>query len=423
MKQLTCEMCGSNDLIKQDGVFVCQSCGCKYSVEEAKKMMVEGTVEVTGTVETTRTAELNGIIALAKEAYEDTNLLEINGSDGEKILKYCNEGLKLNSNCKELLEIKANIYMSIGKYQSKAVGILKKLFNEERYDDKLAQYIISFIDRGEGSEDYIQADRQRFFDSDVEKFFRPHIDKMNINSADLACKIYRSIIREKISFIVSHLHESGAILTINELEPDGEIIEDWSAWEAAKEDLVIIKDVENRILKIDDSYKVSNDEIIVYERIIESNLSRIKEDKNDICNGIPYAVSLYEDGMKSIEEAVSIIKKLQQTDSLPIEEQINQLKNEIRPTRKSGCYVATCVYGTYDCPQVWTLRRFRDNTLAETMLGRAFIRTYYAISPTIVKWFGNTSWFKKMWKGTLDKMVFKLQATGVEDTPYQDRNW
>lgn len=37
MKQLTCEMCGATDLIKQDGVFVCQSCGCKYSVEEAKK--------------------------------------------------------------------------------------------------------------------------------------------------------------------------------------------------------------------------------------------------------------------------------------------------------------------------------------------------------------------------------------------------
>ncbi len=38
MKQLTCKMCGSNDLVKQDGVFVCQNCGCKYSVEEAKKM-------------------------------------------------------------------------------------------------------------------------------------------------------------------------------------------------------------------------------------------------------------------------------------------------------------------------------------------------------------------------------------------------
>ena len=50
MKRLTCEMCGSTDLMKQDGVFVCQSCGTKYSIEEAKKMMVDGTVEVAGTV-------------------------------------------------------------------------------------------------------------------------------------------------------------------------------------------------------------------------------------------------------------------------------------------------------------------------------------------------------------------------------------
>ena len=37
MKQIICEMCGSNDLIKQDGIYVCQMCGAKYSVEEAKK--------------------------------------------------------------------------------------------------------------------------------------------------------------------------------------------------------------------------------------------------------------------------------------------------------------------------------------------------------------------------------------------------
>lgn len=62
-------------------------------------------------------------------------------------------------------------------------------------------------------------------------------------------------------------------------------------------------------------------------------------------------------------------------------------------------------------------------TLAETWYGRAFIRTYYAISPTLVKWFGHTEWFKKMWKGKLDRMVANLNAEGVEDTPYEDRNW
>ncbi|MBQ9949840.1 MAG: leucine-rich repeat domain-containing protein, partial [Clostridia bacterium] len=88
-----------------------------------------------------------------------------------------------------------------------------------------------------------------------------------------------------------------------------------------------------------------------------------------------------------------------------------------------GCYVATGVYGSYDCPEVWTLRRYRDYTLAETWYGRTFIRIYYAISPTIVKWFGNTHWFKQFWKRKLDCMVAKLKADGVEDTPYQDREW
>lgn len=92
-------------------------------------------------------------------------------------------------------------------------------------------------------------------------------------------------------------------------------------------------------------------------------------------------------------------------------------------TSSGGCYVATAVYGSYDCPQVWTLRRYRDDTLAKSRYGRAFIRTYYAISPTLVKWFGDTDWFKKMWKGKLDCMVEKLQASGVEDTPYEDKNW
>ena len=91
--------------------------------------------------------------------------------------------------------------------------------------------------------------------------------------------------------------------------------------------------------------------------------------------------------------------------------------------RANGCYIATCVYGSYDCPQVWTLRRFRDNTLGTTWYGRAFIRTYYAISPTLVKWFGKTAWFKKLWKGKLDRMIAKLQAKGIESTPYDDKNW
>ena len=86
----------------------------------------------------------------------------------------------------------------------------------------------------------------------------------------------------------------------------------------------------------------------------------------------------------------------------------------------SGCYIATCVYGSYDCPEVWRLRRFRDSVLSKTWRGRLFIRTYYAISPKFVKWFGKTVWFKRIWKSVIDKIGLDLKNKGFDDTPYTD---
>lgn len=106
---------------------------------------------------------------------------------------------------------------------------------------------------------------------------------------------------------------------------------------------------------------------------------------------------------------------------------IKAIKNDyVAPkfkTSNGGCYIATAVYGSYDCPEVWTLRRFRDYTLAGTWYGRAFIRTYYAVSPTMVKWFGKSQWFKNMFQPLLDKLVNRLHSEGVADTPYNDKVW
>lgn len=74
MKKLTCEVCGGADFQKQDGVFVCQFCGCKYGLEEVRKMMVEGTVDVTGSmVKVDNTDKLNKLLVLAKRAREEDN--------------------------------------------------------------------------------------------------------------------------------------------------------------------------------------------------------------------------------------------------------------------------------------------------------------------------------------------------------------
>lgn len=91
MKQLVCEMCGSTDLIKQDGVFVCQNCGTKYSVAEAKKMMIEGTVDVTGsTVRVDNTSNIENYLKLAENAFSANNNKEAES--------YSNKILEINPN-------------------------------------------------------------------------------------------------------------------------------------------------------------------------------------------------------------------------------------------------------------------------------------------------------------------------------------
>jgi hypothetical protein len=94
------------------------------------------------------------------------------------------------------------------------------------------------------------------------------------------------------------------------------------------------------------------------------------------------------------------------------QEEIIQTKheiNEILEEKKSGCYVATCVYGSYEHEKVKTLRNYRDTKLSKNYLGKIFIKTYYTISPTIVKYLGENKLFKKINKKILDKIITKIK--------------
>ncbi|MEU1970530.1 CFI-box-CTERM domain-containing protein [Microbacterium sp. NPDC019599] len=79
-------------------------------------------------------------------------------------------------------------------------------------------------------------------------------------------------------------------------------------------------------------------------------------------------------------------------------------------TSSGGCYVATAVYGSYDAPEVLVLRKFRDERLENTVLGRAFIATYYALSPTLARhlprYRGVSGWVRRR----LDAVVDHLQT-------------
>lgn len=354
MKALVCEMCNSTDLVKQDGVFVCQHCGTKYSVEEAKKLMVEGKVDVSGsTVKIDNTNKLANMYTLARRAvqggnwtaahsYYNTILLEEPNSweavlftpytrrDGQKtdLLEY---GIHMMNSIPEALElIKQNIPEA---QQLSAVKYVASCSNS--YSMWIAKNV----------EDYLRYCFSNNITGDVSRWLETYYVAAEINYS----------VGQFVLFYFSSVEDE-------------------------------------------------------YEKLITEAI---------------------ESAIKLLEEYVCGSGFLIGVSKNKAHEKIQKYRQKIKsyntfyqmPETSSGCYVATAVYGSYDCPQVWTLRRFRDNTLARTWYGRAFIHMYYAISPILVKWFGNTAWFKNFWRGKLDKMVDILQNHGVEASPYQDIIW
>ena len=51
--------------------------------------------------------------------------------------------------------------------------------------------------------------------------------------------------------------------------------------------------------------------------------------------------------------------------------------------KKSGCFIATAAYGSLLAPEVLLLCDLRDEVLLQSVIGTAFVKTYYWISPTV----------------------------------------
>ena len=88
--------------------------------------------------------------------------------------------------------------------------------------------------------------------------------------------------------------------------------------------------------------------------------------------------------------------------------------------KMGGCYVATAVYGSYDCPPVWTLRRYRDQVLFASRFGSLLIRIYYRFSPDLIERFGKYDIIRSLSRKILDRLTRSLNKKGFEDTPYYD---
>ena len=130
MKALVCELCGGNDFVKAGDFFVCQSCGTKYTAEDAKKMMIEGTVDVRGTVKVDNSDFVEKFLMNARRAKQK--------EDWEETEKYYN---MVEQN--DPSNIEAIFYSCYGKAKSSLID--SDIFKREAAFNTL-QKCISIID-------------------------------------------------------------------------------------------------------------------------------------------------------------------------------------------------------------------------------------------------------------------------------------
>lgn len=82
MNKLVCELCGSNSLTKTDDLFVCDYCRTRYTPEQARKMLVEGTIRVD------RSGDIGSLKEIATKALESNN--------NKEALEYANRILEID---------------------------------------------------------------------------------------------------------------------------------------------------------------------------------------------------------------------------------------------------------------------------------------------------------------------------------------
>ena len=348
MKALTCEMCGSTNLIKEGGVFVCQSCGTKYSVEEAKKMMVEGTVDVKGTVKVDTSDELKNLYEIARRAKDSDN--------SENATKYYDMIL-----VKDPSSWEANFYVVYFRAMSCKIGEIWSAANS------------------------------------LKNCIEPVLQLVQSNVTD--AKEQSLVIEElKLRFVLSANLLSSAAKN-HYYDIDSQIRADYT------------QEYINNAAECSSMLYFFGGGVEIYfdGKYGDASVSAWKDGIKIHNQYLPYLADK-EGNKKIMMEYADKIRKYETDYQMP------QFNDSL-----GGCYVATAVYGSYDCPEVWTLRRYRDYTLDETWYGRLFIKIYYTVSPTFVKYFGNVKMFKSQGKKLLDKWVEKLNRKGYENTPYKDK--
>ena len=89
-------------------------------------------------------------------------------------------------------------------------------------------------------------------------------------------------------------------------------------------------------------------------------------------------------------------------------ESVRRGNYDTKTSKKSGCYIATAVYGSYECDEVFVLRRFRDDYLTRHFWGRWFIRFYYLVGPCLANQMNPSSKISSLFRRLLNGFISRM---------------
>lgn len=353
MKVIKCELCGSTEVIKNEGLYQCVHCKTRYTAQEASKLLTD--------VQIDRSIELENYLVLARRAKTEDNVKDAQ--------KYYELALQISPDNWEA----AFYYSYFSAVNTTILGIenaIQKVINS-------TSSVLQMVDN----------------ENDTGKI--EHILAEITENIKLLGLFFYSALEEHY---LEYKHVSGS----GDEFVDGGI----SVYSLeVSTGLLIEQHIKSDALK--KSFAPA---------LFEYGIELLKRTFATRWEGfLPRNIqALY---ISQVDETAMRIRKYKpeyMPPKMSIRSQENS--NTEGTSKKEGCYIATAVYGDYNHPKVLVLRGYRDNVLQKSVLGRLFIKFYYKVSPFVANSFVSHSFISNISKSFLDKFADLLDRNKENNT-------
>lgn len=423
MKRIACESCGDVNLIKEGDFYVCQSCGSQYRIEMS--LIKEKHIHVNLNNVPRESAKAARYLALAVNAKAAGNKQEA-GKYAQMVLEHDPQVSIAWLLKGELVGWSMSSLMSRDRF-AEVVHCFKQALkyckqeNQKLLLNEISESTTNFLAENFGMvyRDKFRADPSEGNMTtllDYQEYMK-HYDNLLRESCGVGLQECRTIIFKHINQAVCGAWNEKIRPQYDEcfgeyMRPDNS---EWSRFRVQSERCVTLLRllIKQPVEDTQENIRYCKNLIVILKNL-EASASYGKY------------TSSYDSGWRILEQLSAEARERLIDEIMECHAKIKEydpgyvMPERPKLTNGSACYVATAVYGSYDCAPVWTLRRYRDQVLANCMPGQIFIAVYYALSPKLVRYFGSNRWFLSGCERLLNRFVGWLKKQGFDDTPYID---